>query len=81
MKWNKTEEILPIDSQEEDPMSRGWVLGRFTRSSICTMRYVESYSAWQLWDYSWSKHAPREWMEIPNELTSHWDELYHINKE
>lgn len=74
MKWFKTEEILPNNHDGID--NRGWVLGRFSRIKFSTVRYIESHSRWQNWDYSWCHNYPREWMYIPNELVSEWDMLY-----
>lgn len=68
MQWFKTEEILPKNDDSID--NRGWVLGRFSRTSFSTVRYVESHTRWQYWDYSWCERSPREWMYIPDELVT-----------
>lgn len=63
--WHKTKEVLPDTS--EDPLDRGWVLGRFGRDKFATVRYVKDYNKWQMWDYNWSPCAPEYWCYIIDE--------------
>lgn len=60
--WFNTKEKLP--TLTSDPLDRGWVLGRFGRDRFATVRYVEDYKKWQMWDYNWAPRAPEYWCHM-----------------
>ena len=68
--WFKLESEEDLERMIEfrNPEEMGWVLGRFSRTAISTVRYIGCEKKWQNWDYSWCSQSPKQWAHLPEEL-------------